>query len=113
MTCPHPHPPLHTQAQCLLNLSGDAVLLHNEHSNCHRHDPVDAGSSSPDQAFSEGNLLPVPDPVKPVVQSEPPPPGSQVAMPSAPEQRPKTDAKSVTSKLPRALQRKKHSETGI
>ena len=105
---------MHTQAQCLLNLSGDAVLLQNEPSNFHRCDPVDAGGGSSDQAFSDGNLLPaVPDSDKVVVQSELPAPSSQVAMPSAPEQRPKTDAKSVSSKLPRVLQRKKHGETGV
>lgn len=104
---------MHTQAQCLLNLSGDAVLLQNEPSNFHRCDHVDAGSVPSDQAFSDGNLLAVPNPEKVVVQSELPAPSSQVAMPSAPEQLPKTDAKSVSSKLPRVLQRKKHGETGV
>lgn len=113
VTSTHPLSTMHTQAQCLLNLSCDAVLLQTEQSNCHHCDPVDAGGGSPDQAFSEGNLLPVPDPVKQVIQSESLAPSSQVTTPSAPEQRPKTDAKSVSSKLPRVLQRKKHGETEI
>ena len=58
------------QAQCLLNLSGDAVLLQPEHDSTQ--EPVDplASEISQDQSFDKMNLLPVPDPVNPSNQSD-------------------------------------------
>lgn len=98
---------LSLQAQCLLNLSGDAVLLEREQNVCQ--EPVDASGSSPDQAFSEQNLLHIPEPSH---QSESTV-VAHVVSPSTAEVHLKKETKSVSSKLPKALQRKKHSETEI
>ena len=58
------------QAQCLLNLSGDAVLLQPEHDSTQ--EPVDplASETSQDRSFDKMKLLPVPDPVTPSNQSD-------------------------------------------
>ena len=89
------------------------MLLQSEINN--HQEPVDARGSSSDRAFNETNLIPIPDPVQSeaCVQSEPSTTGTQVASPStaAEEQQPKKEVKS--SKLAKALQRKKHSETDI
>ncbi len=53
------------QAQCLLNLSGDAVLLQPEHD-----DTQELNEISQDQSFDKMTLLPIPDPVTPSNQSD-------------------------------------------
>ena len=92
------------------------MLLQTEHGNVHG-DAVDSSGNLPDPALGDASLS-VPDPDKSDFQStkQPAPSSSQAAKPSASEQQPlppKSDAKSVTSKLPKVLQRKKHSETEL
>ena len=66
----HAHYNVHkNQAQCLLNLSGDAVLLEPEHGGA-QEPSVDANETSQDQSFKEMTLLPIPDPVTPSSQSD-------------------------------------------
>ena len=61
-TCiPHIYTYTQNQAQCLLNLSGDAVLLQPEHGGAQESD--NPNGSQQGQPLSSMTLLPIPDPV--------------------------------------------------
>lgn len=63
---PHIYTYTQNQAQCLLNLSGDAVLLQPEHGSAQ--EPV---NPEQDQPLNSMTLLPILDPVAPSSQSDP------------------------------------------